>query len=100
MKWKITFINTDTGFITYNIIPFEQGQTVYYCKRKRNRYAVYKSVVESMFAANNYGIRLRNDVFKHEYVLAYDFDKIFDNKQSAIDFCTERNQQLKTKVYE
>lgn len=53
-----------------------------------------------MFAANSYGIRLRNDVFKHEYVLAYDFDKIFNNRQSAIDFCIERNQQLKTKVYE
>ena len=100
MEWKITFINSNSGVETEHDIPFELGQTVYYCKRKRNKYAVYKRVVESMFAANSYGIRLSNEAFKHEYVLAYDFDKIFDNKQDAIRFCIERNQQLKIKVYE
>ena len=96
MEWKITFVNTNTGSITCNIIPFEQGQTVYYRKRKRNRYAVYKRIHESMWASSTYGIQLNDG----EYICALDFDKLFKDRQDAIKFCIERNQQLKIKVYE
>lgn len=100
MEWKITFINSNSGVETEHDIPFELGQTVYYCKRKRNKYAVYKRAVESMWASNCYGIELKTDGFKNEYVLSHDFDKIFDDKQDAIDFCTKQNQRLKVKVYD
>ena len=96
MEWKITFINSNSGVETEHDIPFELGQTVYYCKRKRNKYAVYKRVVGSMWASNIYGIQLNDG----EYICAIDFDKLFKDRQDAIKFCIERNQQLKIKVYE
>lgn len=77
-------------------IPYGCWETVWYCYKKRNKYAVYKSGIKGIWATNIIGVILDNDW----HVSQYEFDRLFKDKDDAIDWCLKQNQRKTVKVYE
>ena len=75
--------------------PFEFFETVWYCYKKRKKYVVLKTRISGIWATNCTGVTLDNG-----WHIDYDsFDRIFKDKNQAIDWCIEQNQRIKVKVY-
>ena len=80
--------------------PFKFHQTVYYAFRekkpfRKERWAVRESQIISVWATNIFGVCLDND----EHITQNWFDRLFEDKEAAIEFCLKKNQQSKVKVY-
>ena len=80
--------------------PFECGQDVYYAYRERHlfrkdKWVIRKSRVIGIWATIIFGVILDND----ERIVDNLFDRLFTNKEEAIEFCIKKNQGLKIKIY-
>ena len=109
MNWTITMHSKERtdydGFVheaktTTFECPFEFRQTVYYAYPlermfRKTRWVVRKTNISSVWASNIFGVRLDCGDYIHEDL----FYRLFTDKESAIDFCTKKNQQLKVKIY-
>lgn len=76
-------------------IPFGLFQTVWYAFRKRNKWAVRKSIINSVWVTNMCGVRLDNDWL----VCESEFYLLFCDEEDAINYCLKMNEQSKVKVY-
>ena len=76
-------------------IPFEYFQDVWYCYKKRKKYVVRESKVDGIWATNMIGITLDNGW----HISEHEFDRIFKDKNEAIDWCLKQNQRGTVKVY-
>lgn len=81
-------------------IPFECGQTVYYAHvkkwwKKKSPWVITKAKVIGMWARYSYGVTLDNGQDIDMYV----FERLFTNRDEAIDFCLKKNERNKVKVY-
>ena len=77
-------------------IPYEFYEEVWYCYKKRNRYVVRRSEISGIWATNIVGVTLDNNW----HITENEFDRLFKNKNDAIDWCVRQNQRCKVKVYE
>lgn len=80
--------------------PFEFHQDIYYAFKKHRflrkpKWAIYKGYVLSVWATNIVGVQLDNGWHIDEY----NFDRLFTDRESAIEFCLKKNQQSKIKIY-
>lgn len=80
--------------------PFESGQNVYYAYLERrlfrkNKWVVRKSRIVGIWATNIYGVTLDNNEHIHEDL----FDRLFVDREEAIEFCLKKNRQAKVKIY-
>ena len=76
-------------------IPYERGDTVWYCYKKNKKYVVGESQVTGVWATSMVGIILDHD----NHVGENEFDRIFKNKNEAVDWCIKQNQRSNIKVY-
>jgi hypothetical protein len=81
-------------------IPFDNGATVYYVHRKkwwknRSPYIVTKSTVTGVWATNVVGVILGGA----NYISEHEFDRLFTDKETAIEFCLKKNEHRKVKIY-
>lgn len=80
--------------------PFNSGQIVYYAYLekhllRKNRWVVRRSEIHGIWATNTYGVILdNNNHIDHSW-----FDRLFTNREEAIEFCLKKNQQSKVKIY-
>lgn len=111
MKWTVTmytekYIDCDEMMVqleknekTFEC-PFECCQVVYYAYPehrlfRRDKWVIRKSRITGIWATNIYGVILGNNEYIHEDL----FDRLFINKEEAIEFCLKKNQQTKVKIY-
>lgn len=97
MTWTITLHSTQEETCT---IPFESFQTVYYAHRKKwwdskSKWVISKCKVTGIWATNTYGVTLSNE----EHIAESEFDCLFTDKESAIEFCLKKNAHSKVKIY-
>lgn len=76
-------------------IPFEYFEDVWYCYKKGRKYVVLESRIKGIWATNIIGVTLDNDWSIWED----SFDRLFKNKNEAIDWCAKQNQRAAVKVY-
>lgn len=110
MKWTVTISSSEytdyDGFVhdaktkTFEC-PFEVGQNVYYVYPeirmfRKDRWVVRKSRVCEVWATNIFGVCLDNENHIDEGL----FYRIFEDKESAIEFCLKKNNQAKVKIYD
>ena len=76
-------------------IPFGYFEKVWYCYKKRNKYVVLESRIKGVWATNIVGVMLDNNWNIDES----EFDRIFKDKNDAIDWCLKQNQRGTVKVY-
>lgn len=81
-------------------IPFSCGDTVYYVHRKdwqrvRSPFVITKSCITGIWATNAVGVILSGNT----YVTQDEFERIFTDRDAAIDFCLEQNTRRKVKIY-
>lgn len=81
--------------------PFEVHQTVYYAFRekkpfRKERWAIQESRVVGVWATNICGVSLNNN----NHITENCFDRLFAEKEDAIEFCLKKNRQLKVKIYD
>lgn len=75
-------------------IPFEYDERVWYCYKKRKKYVIRESDITGIWATNTYGV-----VLNHRWHIEKDeFDRIFRDKNEAIDWCLKQNQRSKVKI--
>ena len=110
MKWTVTMnINgyTDYGGVVHEAAtktfecPFEYCQEVYYVYRekkpfRKERWVARKSRVSSVWATNIFGVCLDNN----EHITENWFNRLFEDREAAIEFCLKKNNQAKVKVYD
>ena len=77
-------------------IPYESGEEVWYCYKKRKKYVVCKSQIYGIWATNIVGVILDNDW----HITEDEFYRLFKDKNDAIDWCLKQNQRSTVKVYE
>ena len=75
-------------------IPFACRQTVYYAYKRRKKWMLRKSEVIAIWATNMVGVELDNG----EKIGDSSFDRLFTDKESAIDFCLRQNEKAKVKI--
>lgn len=80
--------------------PFECGQDIYYAYRehylfRKDKWVIRKSRIIGTWATINFGVILDND----ERIPEFLFDRLFTNKEEAVEFCVKKNQALKIKIY-
>ena len=80
--------------------PFGSGEDVYDVYKehrlfRKDRWVVRKSKVTGIWATNTYGVILDNN----EHVPVDFFDRLFTDKEAAIEFCLKKNRQAKVKIY-
>lgn len=97
MKWTITMHGFEYDVV--HDIPFESQQVVYYAHKekwwkKNSKWVVSVCVVTGVWGTNTYGVILDND----NHISECEFDKIFINKEDAIEFCIKKNEHTKVKV--
>lgn len=103
MTYKIVFVRkaVDALFAEHETysqefeIPYNFFEDVWYCYKKRKRYVVQKSRVQGVWATNCVGVILENDWHIDESR----FDRLFKDKNEAIDWCLKQNQRRTVKVY-
>jgi len=93
--YKITFETFKDGVQEVEI-PYNQWEDVWYCRKKFRRYIVEKVKIAGVWATNIVGVSLSNN----HHVPQDKFDRLFRNKNDAIDWCIKQNQKSKVKVYE
>ena len=76
-------------------IPYEYGKTVWYCRKKRNKYVVRESKVKGIWATNMVGVTLDNNW----NIDQYEFCRLFKDENEAIEWCLKQNQRGTVKVY-
>ena len=77
-------------------IPYKYWEKVWYCYKKRKKYVVQECRITSVWATNIVGVTLNNSY----YVDEDEFDRLFKDKNEAIDWCLKQNQRETVKVYE
>ena len=80
--------------------PFEFRQVVYYVYKqerpfRKPRWVVRKDRISSVWATNIFGVRLEDGDCIDEKM----FDRLFTDKEAAIEFCLKKNQHSKVKIY-
>jgi hypothetical protein len=81
-------------------IPFDMGADVYYVHRKnwtrRNSpYVITKSTVTGAWVTNTVGVILNGD----NHVAEEEFDRLFVDREEAIEYCLKKNEHRKVKIY-
>lgn len=76
-------------------IPYEYFEDVWYCYRKRKKYVVRESQIYGVWATNIVGVTLDNGW----HIAESEFQRLFKDKNEAIDWCLKKNQREKVKVY-
>ena len=76
-------------------IPYGLWDKVWYCHKKRKQYVVRESEVTGIWATNIVGITLDNNW----HVAEDEFNRLFKDKNEAIDWCLKQNQRGTVKVY-
>ena len=81
-------------------IPFECCETVYYVHRKKwwkstSPFVITKSKVIGVWATNTVGVTLGDNT----HISECEFDRLFTDKEAAIEFCLKKNEQRKVKIY-
>lgn len=76
-------------------IPYERGDTVWYCYKKNKKYVVSERIVTGVWATSMAGVILDGD----DHITEDEFDRIFRDRNEAIDWCLKQNQRSKIKVY-
>ena len=109
MKWTVTIgseeftdydgFKHDAWSKTFEY-PFECWQDVYYAYKenrffRKPRWVIRKSKITGIWATNCFGVCLDNN----EHIVEDSFDRLFTDKEAAIDFCLKKNRQLKVKIY-
>ena len=109
MKWIIKRVEPehiayDGVLIEHNEveseIPFTSGSDVYYVHRKKwwkstSPFVITKSKVIGVWATNIVGVTLCD----HTHISEHEFDRLFTDKEAAIEFCLKKNEQRKVKIY-
>lgn len=75
-------------------IPFTARQTVYYAYKHRKKWMLRKSMIVSIWATNMVGVELDNG----EKIGDSYFDRLFTDREAAIDFCLRQNEKAKVKI--
>lgn len=75
-------------------IPYHRNKRVWYCYKKRRKYIVRESEIIGVWATNICGVILDNNW----HISYYDFDRLFQDKDEAIDWCIKQNQRDKVKI--
>ena len=81
-------------------IPFELQEDVWYVHRKnelkrKSPFVITKSRITGMWATNMVGVILG----KNKYIGDFEFDRIFTDRENAIEYCLKKNEQRKVKIY-
>lgn len=81
-------------------IPFASGGTVYYAHRKKwwknnSPWVITKSCITGIWATNTVGVILDGS----NHLCEAEFDRLFTNKEEAIEFCLKKNEYRKVKIY-
>ena len=76
-------------------IPYKLWEKVWYCYKKRKKYVVQESSIAGVWATNIVGVTLNNNWHVDED----NFDRLFKDKNEAIDWCLKQNQRGTVKVY-
>lgn len=81
-------------------IPFNSGSDVYYVHRKKwwkknAPYVVTKCCITGVWATNMDGVILDGN----KYVGDDEFDRLFTDKEVAIELCLKKNEYRKVKIY-
>ena len=92
MDYQVTF-NTLKEHETINI-PYGFDCAIWYCYKRFKKYVVRESIVRGIWATNIVGITLDNN-WK---IPCDEFDRLFDDKNKAIDWCLKQNQRNTVKV--
>lgn len=113
MKWTVTmhtveyapddddnYVNKEEKTNTFEC-PFEYRQDVYYVFRekkpfRKERWVARRSEVVSVWATNMFGVCLDNN----EHITQDMFNRLFEDREDAIEFCLKKNNQAKVKVYD
>ena len=74
-------------------VEYTFGDIIYYVFKKRNKWVIRKSRIESFIFTNMLSYRLDNG-----WVLWYT-DRVFRDKNEAINFCLEQNKRETVKIY-
>jgi hypothetical protein len=81
-------------------IPFSYGQVVYYAHPKKwwkenSKWILTRTNIIGLWATNTYGVTLGNN----EQIHYSNFDKLFTNREAAIEYCIKKNTHAKVKIY-
>ena len=81
--------------------PFEYMQDVYYVYKKdrlfrKPKWVVLKTRIRSVWATNCFGVSLEYD---NRCITENEFDRLFTDRESAIEFCLKKNNHSKVKIY-
>lgn len=93
--YKITFISS-SGTNKEIDIPYDWHETVWYCCKERKRYVVKKRLIVGVWATNIVGVILSGN----EHIDEDSYDRLFRDKNDAIDWCIKQNQRSKVKIYD
>ena len=77
-------------------LPYEFFQEVWYVCRKGKKYQVIHDRIASCWCTNGI-VGYKLDYSKWS-VGDYQFDRLFDNKNDAIDLCLKLNERVKVKI--
>lgn len=76
-------------------IPYKLWEKVWYCYKKRKKYVVQENIITGVWATNTVGVTLNGGCSVEQD----SFDRLFRNKNEAIDWCLKQNQRGTVKVY-
>lgn len=76
-------------------IPYKLNEDVWYCYKRGKKYVVRETFITGIWATNIAGVALGNGW----HVAEDRFNRIFRDKNEAIDWCIKENQRNKVKVY-
>ena len=74
-------------------VEYTFGDIIYYVFKKRKKWVIRKSRIDSFIFTNMLSYRLDNG-----WVLCYT-DRVFRDKNEAINFCLEQNKRETVKIY-
>lgn len=81
-------------------IPFDYFSEVYYVHRKKwwktnSPFVITKSRVTGVWATNTFGVILSGE----NHVSEAEFNRIFTDREEAIEYCLKKNEHRKVKIY-
>lgn len=77
-------------------LPYDYNQEVWFVYRYGKKYKVIHDRIASCWCTNGtFGYKLKYSEF---CVDNYRFDRLFDSKNDAVDFCLKANERAKVKV--
>lgn len=81
-------------------IPFRCSQPVWYVHhknwiKKNSKWVITKSKVIGVWATNCVGVLLENN----EHIEYDRFDRLFTDREAAVEFCLKKNEYRKVKIY-